>query len=71
MNDNYLEVLDLMARGDVYQSSWDDLKKICLDYSRSTMKKEKDTALQLLKELVRVFQSSRYLIYSQISSRTL
>ena len=39
MNDNCLEILDLMASGDVYQSSWDDLKKICLNYSRSTMKK--------------------------------
>ena len=28
-----------MVGGDVYQSSWDDLNKICLDYSRSTVKK--------------------------------
>ena len=39
VNDNSLEALDLMVGGDVYQSSWDDLKKICLNYSRSTMKK--------------------------------
>ena len=39
VNDNYLEALDLMASGDVYQASWDDLKKICQNYSRSTMKK--------------------------------
>ena len=41
VNDSCLEALDLMARGDVYQSSWDDLKKICLNYSRSIMKKGK------------------------------
>ena len=29
-NNSYLEALDLMARGDFYQSSWDDLKKIKL-----------------------------------------
>ena len=39
VNDNYLEALDLMAGGDVYQASWDDLKKICQNYSRSTMNK--------------------------------
>ena len=39
MHDNYLEALNLMAGGDVYQSSWDDLKKIYQNYSRSTMKK--------------------------------
>ena len=39
VNDNCLEALDLMAGGDVYQASWDDLKKICQNYSRSTMKK--------------------------------
>ena len=39
VNESYLEVLDLMASGDVYQASWDDLKKICQNYSRSTMKK--------------------------------
>ena len=27
-----------MAGGDVYQSSWDDLKKICFNYSRLVMK---------------------------------
>ena len=41
VNDNCLEALDLMASGDVYQSSWDDLKKIYLNYSRSTVKKGK------------------------------
>ena len=41
VNDNCLEALDLMAIGDIYQSSWDELKKICLNYSRSTMKKGK------------------------------
>ena len=39
VNDNYQEALDLMAGGDVYQASWDDLKKIYQNYSRSTMKK--------------------------------
>ena len=39
VNDNCLEVLDLMAGGDVYQASWDDLKTVCQNYSRSTMKK--------------------------------
>ena len=41
VNDNCLEALDLMASGDVYQSSWDDYKKICLNYSMSIMKKGK------------------------------
>lgn len=41
MNDNCLEALDLMVGGDIYQYSSDDLKKICLNYSRSTMKKGK------------------------------
>ena len=39
VNDNYLEALDLMTSGDVYQASYYDLKKICQNYSRSTMKK--------------------------------
>ncbi len=39
VNEDYLEALDLMAGGDVYQAQWDDLKKICQNYSRSTMKK--------------------------------
>ena len=39
VHDNCLEALDLMAGGDVYQSSWDDLKKISQNYSWSTMKK--------------------------------
>lgn len=39
VNDNCLEALDLMASGDISQSSWDDLEKICLNYSRSTVKK--------------------------------
>ena len=39
VNDNCLEALDLMAGSDVYQASWDDLKKIYQNYSRSTMKK--------------------------------
>ena len=37
VNDNCLEALTI--GGDVYQSSWDDLKKICKNYLRSTMKK--------------------------------
>ena len=41
VNDSFLEALDLMTSGDVFQYSWDDLKKICLNYSRSTMKKGK------------------------------
>ena len=28
VNDNCLKALDLMVGGDVYQASWDDLKKI-------------------------------------------
>ena len=39
VNDNCMEALDLMASGYVYQSSSDDLKKICLNYLRSPMKK--------------------------------
>ena len=39
VNDDCLEALDLMAGDDVYQASWYDLKKICQNYSRSTMKK--------------------------------
>ena len=39
MNDDCLEALDLMDGGDVSQDHWDDLKKICQNYSRSTMKK--------------------------------
>ena len=39
VNDDCLEALDLMAGGDVYQAQWDNLKKICQNYSRSTMKK--------------------------------
>ena len=39
VNDNSLEALNLMASGDVYQASWDDLKKIYQNYSSSTMKK--------------------------------
>lgn len=39
VNNNCLEALDLMASGDISQISWDDLKKIYLNYSRSTMKK--------------------------------
>ena len=27
LSDNCMEALDMMAGGDVYQSSWDDLKK--------------------------------------------
>ena len=29
VNDDCLEALDLMASGDVYQDSWDELKNIC------------------------------------------
>ena len=39
VKEDCLEALDLMDGGDVYQSSWDDLKKICFKYSRSAMKK--------------------------------
>ena len=39
VNDDCLEALNLMVGSDVYQASWDDLKKICYNYSRSTMKK--------------------------------
>lgn len=41
VNENCLEALDLMAGGDIYQSSWDDLKKIYLNYSMSTVTKGK------------------------------
>ena len=39
VKEDCLEALDLMVGSDVYQSSWDDLKKICFNYSRSEMKK--------------------------------
>jgi len=39
VNDDYLEVLDLMVGGDVYQDYWNEFKKICKKYSRKTMKK--------------------------------
>lgn len=39
VNDNCLEALDLMAGGDISQSSCDDLKKICLNYSKVAVKK--------------------------------
>ena len=39
VNENYLEALELMIGSDVYQASWDDLKIIFQNYSRSTMKK--------------------------------
>ena len=56
VNDSCVEALDLMVGGDLYQSSWDDLKKIHWNYSRSPMKKG-------LKESVGVFQSLRCLTY--------
>ena len=34
-----IEGLDLMARGDVTQRTWDEIKEICLNYSRATMRK--------------------------------
>ena len=39
IKEDCLEALDLMVSGDVYQYSWDDLKKIYFNYSRSAMKK--------------------------------
>ena len=39
VKEDCLEVLDLMVGGDIYQSTWDDLKKICFNYSRLAMKK--------------------------------
>ena len=39
VNDDYLEVLDLMVGGDVYQAGWNEFKKICQKYLRKTMKK--------------------------------
>ena len=39
VNDNCMEALDLMGGGDIYQSSWDDFKKIYLNHSRSIVKK--------------------------------
>ena len=41
VNDDYLEALNLMTGGDVYQASWDYLKKIYQNYSRLTMKKDR------------------------------
>ena len=34
-----MEALDLMAGGDVTQKTWNDIKEICQNYSRATMKK--------------------------------
>ena len=39
VKEDCLEALDLMDGSDVYQSSWDDLKKKKFNYSRSAMKK--------------------------------
>lgn len=39
MNDGSIEALDLMAGGDITQKGWADIKNICLNYSRATMKK--------------------------------
>ena len=34
-----MEALDLMARGDVTQRTWDEINKICKNYSRAIVKK--------------------------------
>ena len=34
-----MEALDLMARGDVTQKTWNDIKETCLNYSRAIVKK--------------------------------
>ena len=34
-----MEALDLMAGGDVTQRNWDEIKEICQNYSRATVKK--------------------------------
>lgn len=39
VNDGSIEALDLMAGGDITQKKWTDIKNICLNYSRATMKK--------------------------------
>ena len=51
VNDNCLEALDLMVVRDLYQSSWEDLKKFFLNYSRSIMKKGKGHKTTTTKEI--------------------
>ena len=34
-----MEALDLMVGGDVTQRTWDEIKEICQNYSRATVKK--------------------------------
>ena len=35
-----MEALDLMARGDITQKTWDKIQNICLNYSRAIIKKD-------------------------------
>ena len=39
MNDGSIEALDLMEGGDITQKAWVDIKNICQNYSRATLKK--------------------------------
>lgn len=39
IQDGCTEALDLMAGGDITQSNWDDIEKICLKYSRAIGKR--------------------------------
>ena len=39
MNDGSIEALDLMAGGDIMQKAWIEIKNICENYSRATLKK--------------------------------
>lgn len=39
ISDAYIDALDLMGGGDITQLPWDDIKKICLNYSQENVKK--------------------------------
>lgn len=41
MVDECLDALNLMLRGDIFQLSFDDIKSLCQNYSRATMRKGK------------------------------
>ena len=40
VNNPHIEALDLMMEGDITKTNWKDIKRICLSYSRETLKKE-------------------------------
>lgn len=39
VSDSYTDALDLIGGGDITQLPWDDIKKICQNYSRAAVKK--------------------------------